>query len=362
MSLRKSQTLRLTVVLVAVAATFGCSANDSSTTELAADVGECSVPEGETREVVAGGLTSGSYGPVYVADGLGFYEEAGFDVEFVNAANPSDALGLLGSDRLDVYLGAGSAGMLNQINAGIDVRIVAAGGTIGTPSEYEAPSGFYVRKELFDSGEVTDAADLAGRKVGSFGTAGSAVSYYIGLLVESAGLTLDDLELVALDPPSAVQALEQGAIDMSYLTAPFSSQAVERGIAVPLADAKSIYGDEQAPVVMFGPRLLGEDAEAGCAFLAATMRGAEALQGEYWEDPEAAAAFAERLGVEPSFIAENAIYNFDPELENDPRTIEGMQRMFRELDLLKYDEDLTGEQVFAEELRRQAVLARDEAQ
>jgi ABC-type nitrate/sulfonate/bicarbonate transport system substrate-binding protein len=346
----------LIAVVAALALTASCSGPKD---DASGQSGEgCAVAKGTTKKIVAGGLISGSYGPVYVAAGLGYYKEAGFDVEFVNASNPTDALGLLAQGRMDVYLGAGSAGMLNHVASGVNVRIAAAGGTIGTDSKYKAPSGFFVRKQLHDSGEITKPEDLKGRKVGSFGAAGSAVSYYIGLLAESAGMKLSNLELVPLDPPSAVEALKQGGVDASYLTAPFSNQSVERGIAVPLTDAKAVYGKEQAPVVMFGRNLLEDDPAAGCAFLAATMRGAEQLQGEYWKKPDVTEAFADAMKVEPSFIKENAAYNFDPKMTNDPKTIEGMQRMFGEMDLLKYDDNLTADKVFATELWQRAVDAR----
>ncbi len=348
--------LALASVLGVLAATAACGAQTDTGS---ASTKGCSVPKGETKKIVAGGLISGSYGPVYVADGLGYYKDAGFEVDFVNAANPADALGLLAQGRMDVYLGAPSAGMLNQVDAGVGVRIAGAGGTIGTPEKFAPPSGFYVRKKLHDSGEVTTPEDIKGRKVGSFGAAGSAVSYYIGLLAESAGLKLADTKLVPLDPPSAVQALEKGGVDVSYLTAPFSTQAVQSGVAEPLGDPKQVYGDEQAPVLMYGPNLLEKDPAAGCAFLAATMRGAEALQGEYWKQGDVAAAFAKRLGVKPDFISEHAIYDFDPRMENDPRTIKGMQRMFGEMDLLQYDQPLSPGRVFANDLWKRAVAERE---
>ena len=352
----RSLIVRLFALAAVLATAVGCTAQGGSGT--APSSGGCSVPQGETRTITAGGLISGSYGPVYVADGLGYFKDAGIKVKFINAANPSDALGLLSQGRLDVYLGAPSAGMLNQVEAGAPVRIAAAGGTIGTDDKHAAPSGFYVRKKLADSGEVTEPADIKGRKIGSFGPAGTAVSYYIGLLAESAGLKLKDVNLVSLDPPSAVEALNKGGIDVSYLTAPFSSQVVQRGIAEPLGDPKQIYGQEQAPVIMYGPKMLEEDPATGCAFLAASMRGAEALQGEYWKKPDVAAAFAKPMGVEPDFIAKHAVYNFDPQMKNDPRTVKGMQRMFGEMDLLQYDEPLPPKRVFANDLWKRAVKAR----
>lgn len=350
----KHARLALLTSLLMVAA---CSSGEDPATTASPE--GCAVSDDAPKTLSAGGLISGSYGAVYVAEGLGYYEEAGFEVEFVNIADPADALGLLSQGGLDIYLGAPGAGMLNQINAGLDVRIAAAGGTIGTDEEHPAPSGFYVNKDLYESGVITEAADIEGRKIGSFGTTGSAVSYYIGLLAESANLTLNDVDLVELDPPGAVEALDQGGIEISYLTAPFSTQSVERGIAVPLVDAKEIYGDEQAPVLMFGPALLEEDPAAGCAFLAATMRGAEDLQGEYWNNSEVAEAFAGQMGVDPGFIEESAVFDFDPELANDPATVENMQRMFGELELLQYEEPLTGDDVFAEEIRLRAVEERN---
>lgn len=357
MPLSRSLSVRLLAVVTVLGLTVGCAIQGGGSGEVSSS-GSCSVPEGETRELVAGGLISGSYGPVYVADGLGYFKDARIKVKFINAANPTDALELLARGELDVYLGAPSAGMLNMVEAGAPVRIAAAGGTIGTDDKHAAPSGFFVRKELADSGEVTKPADIKGRKVGSFGPAGSAVSYYIGLLAESAGLKLKDVELVSLDPPSAVEALNKGGIDISYLTAPFSSQVVQRGTAVPLGNPKEIYGDEQAPVIMFGPKLLEKEAATGCAFLAASMRGAEALQGEYWAKQDVAAAFAKQMGVDASFIAEHAVYNFDPQMKNDPRTIEGMQRMFGEMDLLQYDKPVAPDQVFANGLWQRAANAR----
>lgn len=73
---------------------------------------------------------------------------------------------------------------------------------------------------------IQTVADLAGKKVGY--AKGSSANYLIVRVLETAGLTLDDIESVYLSPADARSAFEQGGIDAWVIWDPFYAAAQEQ--------------------------------------------------------------------------------------------------------------------------------------
>lgn len=291
-----------------------------------------------------GFLRSASLGNLMVAKQLGFFEAENLNVELEPVANSQEALVLLSQGRMDALTGSLSAGMLNAVASGLEVRVVSGISTnaavegVDTPS----PSGLYVRKEAAD--QIKSYADLKGRLVGSVGTIGTAVSYLIGLYAEKGGLTLKDVELQSFTLPDALVALKSGRVDVAYLTAPFSVEAVEQGIAVEFGDAREIYGHETQSALMFGPNLLVQNRQAGAAFMRAMVKATDRFEGDYRNDEQIAQAISTWTGA--SVDAVKRIPPYRMTLTFDPATLANMQRMFlAHGNVLSYAEPLTAEQV-----------------
>lgn len=276
-----------------------------------------------------------------VAQGIGCFDGLGIKVDLTPVANPADAIAFLSNKKLDIYVGSPTAGMFNQVAKGSVIKAVSAQGSIKTPGDVPAPSGFYAAKKLVDSGKVKTVADLEGQRVGAIGAMGTASSYLIGKSLEQGGLTPRDVKLVPLALADTITALKNGGIDAAFLAAPYSDMAVEQGVAVPIIDAKKAYGDSTTSTIIYGPTLLEQDRKSGEAFLKAMACAAEALQGDYRKDPKVVSALADGLKIPEKTITDGALYFFDPTLAVNESTFDEMQKMFADYGgLLTYKDAL----------------------
>lgn len=344
----------MTLTTVGVGAMAGASADSTVPpgTDLASSPDAQPLDEPVTLRI--GYIPALSVAPVFLAEELGLYEDENLDVELEPVTAIADALQMLAQGDLDVYTGAPSAPMFNQVSSGLDVRMISSIGSVNTPEGFEPASGVFVRQELINSGEVTSAADLEGRKIAAAGPVGTATSFNIYKVLATGGLDFSDVELVTLPFPEAVTALQTGAVDAAFLVAPFSAQVVADGVASPVVDSKEAYGDVVTAGQIIGPNLL-ENRRAAAAFLRANMRAAERLQGDYREDDEVVAALAGFMEVDESLVRDGPIYAFDPTLEPSVPSVMEMQEVFLGVpDILSYSEPLTEDQLFALDIWRLA--------
>jgi NitT/TauT family transport system substrate-binding protein len=316
-------------------------------------------PLDEVVTLRVGYIPALSQAPVFLAEELGFYADENLEVELEPISSISDALLLLAQGDIDVYTGAPSAPMFNQVASGLDVRMISSIGSIDVPEEFDPPSGVYVRQELIDSGEVSSAADLAGRKIAALGPIGTATSFLIHRVLATGGVELSDVELVILGFPEAVTALETGAVDAAFLVAPFSAQVQVDGIAAPIVDSREAYGDVVTSGQIIGPTLL-ENRQAAVAFLRADMRAAQRMQGDYREDEEVVAALASFMDTEVDLIRNGPIYYFDPTLRPQVDSVMDMQDVFLGFpNILSYTDPLTPDVLFDLEIQQLAAATVD---
>lgn len=347
------------MVLTACASNSTGGEAEEPASPMAADTASDASPADDGEEIGGGELTTlrvGTFptlsvGVMAVADELGYMADEGLELEYEFIQSSQDANVLLAQGGLDVVTGSISAGFLNSIEQGLDVQVVSGMSHIGdTGAGTGPPSGVYVRKELVDSGEVTSFEDMEGRKVSAPGGIGGAVSYLVGLYAEAGGLTLDDVEVESLGVADAVAAMESGAVDIAFLSAPFSTQAVESGLAVPFGDIREVLGEARVLACLFGPTLLNENREAGEGFLRAIARAADRMEGDYREDPEIVTALSEGLDIDEEDV--QATPPFAVTTDWGPQTLASMQEMFLNLDdpALDYDEPLSYSEVVDEEM------------
>jgi NitT/TauT family transport system substrate-binding protein len=349
--------LGLVVGLLVTASLVACG-DDGNDAASGTESPERTGDDASTRStpIRVGYLASASLAPTFLAEPMGCYDAEGVTVEFSLMSNPADAIALLAEGELDAYAGSPSAGMFNQVEGGANLRLVASLSSIATPEGEEAPSGVFVRSALVSSGEVSDVADLDGRRIGAIGPVGTATSYLLAKVLAEGDLSLADVELVTLTLPDAVPALENGGVDAAYLTAPYTQQALDAGIAEPIADVKEIYGEETTAGLIFGPSLLEDDRAAGAAVLRANGCAAERLQGDYRADDEVVSELSTFLDVPEELIRTGALYAFDPQLRVNDATLDGMQDVFLDYgDVLTYSEPLPASQLTDEELHEEAL-------
>jgi len=162
-----------------------------------------------------------------VAIEKGYFKEHGIRVEIEEIDSSVNALALLAQNRLQVVEGGISAGYFNALEQGLPITIAAD--RVTTPIHHK----FLVRADLKD--QIREVAQLKGRTIASNGQ-GAVTTYEIGKLLETAGLTLKDVDIKIIPFTQMAVAFANKAIDAALMISPWNVQVVDQGLAVPFAD------------------------------------------------------------------------------------------------------------------------------
>lgn len=138
------------------------------------------------------------HAPLYLALERGYFEDEGLSVDFHVPANPEDGLKLVGSGEEDFAISY-QADVLIARGEGIQVKSVAA--------LVQHPLNSIMSLE---GAGISRPADLAGKKVGYAGLPSDEA--LVKAVLESDGLTLDDIEMVNVGF-SLAPALVAGQVD-----------------------------------------------------------------------------------------------------------------------------------------------------
>jgi NitT/TauT family transport system substrate-binding protein len=215
-----------------------------------------------------GYIPSVQFAPFYLAQQEGWYAEAGLEVEFQNKIDP-DLITLVGQGAIDVGIGDGTS-VIPAVSQGIPIRYMAT--VYG-----QSPNIVFAKA----SSGITTAADLEGRKVGTPGRYGSGW-IMLQALLGSAGLTVEDVEIVEYPDFTQRAAVEQGAVDAA--TGFANNEPVQ--LELDGETAVVLHVDEivalPGPGLIVGQGTLDSKTDAVKAFIATTLRAMEAVAA----DPE----------------------------------------------------------------------------
>jgi NitT/TauT family transport system substrate-binding protein len=214
--------------------------------------------------------SSASDAPFYIADEKGYFEEEGLTVEFVPFDSAAKMIAPLGGGQLDVGAGAPSAGFYNAVARDVNLRIVADKGSM--PENY-GYMPLLVRKELVDSGKVKDIGDLKGLKIAEPAEA-TATSSTLATILDSAGMSYDDVSHEFIGFGEHPAAFANGAIDAALTTEPSATVAEEQGAAVRLASPPEFYDNQQLAVVLYSDVFAKESPAVAQCFMNAYLQGA----------------------------------------------------------------------------------------
>jgi putative hydroxymethylpyrimidine transport system substrate-binding protein len=138
------------------------------------------------------------HGPIILAQEMGYFEDAGLEVEVIAPADPADPPKMAAAGRADLAVSYQPQLHL-QIHEGLP--LIRVGTLVATPLNCLL---------VLEEGPVEDLSDLEGRKIG-YSVAGVEEALLTALL-ERGGLTLDDVELVNVNW-SLSPALMSGQVD-----------------------------------------------------------------------------------------------------------------------------------------------------
>jgi NitT/TauT family transport system substrate-binding protein len=273
------------------------------------------------------------YAPLFVAAEKGYFEDEGMRIELLPVEGGTENVVQVAAGNFDVAGGGIGAGMLNAVARGIDFEIVA-------PLHTERPpltSPLVVSKARLDSGEITSAADLAGKKVSTNAT-GSATEYWLWKALQQGGLDFDDVEVLGVGFREVAPALESGSLDAGILGEPLATLAEDQGLIARLSE--DFIEGFTPTVIYYNSEWAAANPELAQGFVKAFIRGARDLNGDRWNDPEILAIIEKYTGVPADVVARANRSYHDPNGEVPVEDLMELQRFFRAQGELSYDEDI----------------------
>ncbi len=305
----------LAVLVLVVAACGNSSASPSPSVTPAANPSSPSpsVPEAASSAPAAspvaltvglGYIPSVQFAPFYLADQAGYYAGAGLRVTLQNKIDP-DLITLLGQGAVDIGLGDGTS-VIPAVSQGIPV-VYAATVYGAFPSIVVAKAG---------SGIAT-AADLRGRKIGIPGKYGSSW-IMLQALLQSAGLTTDDVTIVEFPDFSQATALQQGAVDAATGFTNNEPIQLQRAGIDPVVLTIDAITPLPGPGLVTGTKTLADKHAALAAFTAATLRAMDEIAADPQVGLDATFKVVPDLAADPDL--QRAILDATVAAWKNPRT------------------------------------------
>jgi len=206
--------------------------------------------------------------PFHIAAEEGFFAEQNLDVEFVRLGRNREIMTALARGEVDVAGGMLTTNELSLAAIGASVRMVAS---LGRLSPDHCPhAAFMVRREHLESGVLQDRERIRGLRFDV--DVLSPFGYWTDELVRPLDLTVDDLDVLDLPPPSALAAMLNGSLDVTITSEPYVTRLVESGEAVIWERVDAVVPNYVLTMMMYGPTLLDERPEVGERFAVAMLK------------------------------------------------------------------------------------------
>ena len=321
---------------VVSAQTLSCAPLSTGTTvatpsATTAEIPPVTVPDGATK-VTLGYIPVSIFAPVFVAFEKGYFAEYGLDVTLEPLPGGSDMVLLTSTGDMDMVIGGIGPAYWNAAEQGLGVQIVAPGHMEGSP----VASPLMISKKSCEDGSITSVADLKGKKVAV--NAPGATEYWLNAALQTAGLTINDVDLQYLSFPDAVVALDSGALDASIIGEPLATKAEQDGLAVRLLPDFPVQGIQ--PTMEFGnQKWMEENPDAAAGIIAGYFHASQDLTTNF-NDPANLAIIEKYTGVPADLIAASVKPVYVPDGTINYGSLDALQGFFRDRGLLDYDDNL----------------------
>ncbi len=208
---------------------------------------------------------------VFIGRVRGFYREQGLDVDTLNFQSGPDTIPALASGEIEMAGGTISIALMNAVERGIGIKMVADKGTGRPGFEFTQTA---IRKDLLDSGEVREIADLRGRRIAVASLRSGAESQVAHVLARG-GVGIGEIELTPLGYPEMLVAFGNRAIDGANIIEPSLTAAIGRGLIGTWEQGRAstaFGGVYQAATVVFSTRFAAQT-DVARRFMTAYLRG-----------------------------------------------------------------------------------------
>jgi NitT/TauT family transport system substrate-binding protein len=250
-----------------------------------------------------------AYAPVFIAIERGYLADENIRLAPSATRIGTDALMAVAAGQLDASVAPIAASMFNGAIKGLGGKLVAS-------MAVRSGALLLVRKDLWDSGAVRDGKGLVGRRF-AVSSPGGSMEYKVSMVMSHYGYKLSDVQSAPLNFPDMLVAFQFKGIDAAFISDPYASEAVQRGLAVVDQPDSEIGSAEITTGLVFGETFIRDRPDVGKRFVKALIRGARDLQGEGWRKPETLAILSKYTKAAPEVIASGIFPLFDPDLSID---------------------------------------------
>jgi NitT/TauT family transport system substrate-binding protein len=188
-----------------------------------------------------GVVRSTSNGALLMAQQKGYFKEAGVELELEYLQSSATGMAGLAQGALNVIAGGVSAGYFNALDKNLPLIITID--RVTTPIRHN----LMLRTDLKDT--VKGLKDLKGKVIAS-NAPGSISTYEIGKMMESVGMSINDVEIKNIPFGQYAVALKNGAVDAALTIPPFRYSIEANKLAAPFAEADQIVKPEPLTIAV----------------------------------------------------------------------------------------------------------------
>src|SRR3954469_5799427 len=194
-----------------------------------ATLGAVLAPAADAQEVTVkvGAVRSISTVAILWASEKGYFKEFGIKVSMDTLDTAANSIALLAQNQLQLVEGGISAGYFNALEKNLPVTMVV--------DRVSSPLGHNLMLRPDLKGQITQLRQLKGKTIATNGQ-GAVSTYEVGKLLESDGLTINDVDIKVIPFTQYAVAFNNKAIDAAITIPPFTAQLLDGGHAVNFKD------------------------------------------------------------------------------------------------------------------------------
>lgn len=207
---------------------------------------------------------------VFIAMDKGYFQNLGIQIDYtdINPVFP-DGVPQLATGAIDVGSGGVVPALFNAITREAGLRIVATATEFG-PNQRS--TSFLVRKDLIDSGQVKEFADLKGLTIAT-PPGPNVFDIVVDKALQSANLTLTDVNIVKMGFPDMAAALATRSIDVGLVIDPFAVGVVAKGLAMRWKETSDVWPNAPSSLWVYSGNFIQNEPEVARRFTLGMLQG-----------------------------------------------------------------------------------------
>jgi NitT/TauT family transport system substrate-binding protein len=274
-----------------------------------------------------------SFAPLFIAVEKGYLKEQGIELKLELFKSGSEAVAFAANGQIAGIAGGIGASNFNGANKNMGVKIVAP---MAIQPMKGAPAPILVRSDL--AHEIASPKQLKGKRIAVGGGAGSTGEYMLLRVLEKAGIEKNEVTLVNLAFPDMPLAFSKKSVDAGLIPAPFSIVPLEEGTAKILVPVCT--PGEMVTVLSFGEKFMTKSPLLAERMVAAIMKATRDLGRAGGYTDEFINIFLKYYKIDRDKLVKIDLYDFDPDLKIQEKTLKEMERVYAKYGQLSYQPPL----------------------